>query len=139
MRLAAFTAARSALIVEDHQYQVPKAVANFNKLINSDGVFAMMLNLGTPHNIAGFPMMEPKKIANVAPLTSARQMLEGDITYKYAGFSSYYDQMKAGIDYLVQEKGAENICAMYIPSDFGKEIQEGAKEEAEELGKDLGG
>ncbi|MEZ5808817.1 MAG: ABC transporter substrate-binding protein [Zhengella sp.] len=123
------------MIVEDHQYQVPKAVANFNKLINSDGVFAMILNLGTPHNIAGFPLMQAKKVANIAPLTSARQMLEGDITYKYAGFSSYYDQIKAGVDYLVKEKGAEEICAMYIPSDFGKEIQEGAVDKAEELGK----
>ena len=123
------------LIVEDHQYQVPKAVANFNKLINSDGVFAMILNLGTPHNIAGFPMMEPKKVANISPLTSARQMIEGDVTYKYAGASSYYDQLRAGIDYLVAEKGASNICAMYIPSDFGKEIQEGAKSKTEELGK----
>ncbi|MGB7285688.1 MAG: ABC transporter substrate-binding protein [Salaquimonas sp.] len=123
------------LIVEDHQYQVPKAVANFNKLINSDGVFAMILNLGTSHNIAGFPMMEPKKIANISPLTSARQMIEGDITYKYAGASSYYDQLRAGISYLVPEKNAENICAMYIPSDFGIEIQEGAKAMTEELGK----
>lgn len=123
------------LIVEDHQYQVPKAVANFNKLINSDGVFAMILNLGTPHNIAGFPMMEAKKVANISPLTSARQMIEGDVTYKYAGASSYYDQLKAGIDYLVAEKGANNVCAMYIPSDFGKEIQEGAKAQTEELGK----
>ncbi|MAW88408.1 MAG: branched-chain amino acid ABC transporter substrate-binding protein [Phyllobacteriaceae bacterium] len=123
------------MIVEDHQYQVPKAVANFNKLINSDGVFAMILNLGTPHNIAGFPLMQAKKVANIAPLTSARQMLEGDITYKYAGFSSYYDQIRAGVDYLVKEKGAEEICAMYIPSDFGKEIQEGAVDEAKELGK----
>lgn len=123
------------LIVEDHGYQMPKAVANFNKLINSDGVFAMILNLGTPMNIAGFKLMEPNKIANLSPLTSARQMLEGDITYKYAGFSSYYDQIRAGVDYLIKEKGGENICAMYIPSDFGKEIQEGAKEETEAQGK----
>lgn len=122
-------------IVEDHQYQVPKAVANYNKLINSDGVFAMILNLGTPHNIAGFPMMEAKQVANISPLTSARQMIEGDVTYKYAGASSYYDQLRVGIDYLVAEKGGENVCAMYIPSDFGKEIQEGAKAKTEELGK----
>lgn len=123
------------MIVEDHQYQIPKAVANFNKLINSDQVFAMILNLGTPHNIAGFPLMEAKKVANIAPLTSARQMLEGDISLKYAGFSSYYDQMKAGIEHLVNEKGAENICAMYLPTDFGKEIQEGSKDKTEEMGK----
>ena len=123
------------LIVEDHGYQMPKAMANFNKLINSDGVFAMILNLGTPMNIAGFKLMEPNKIANISPLTSARQMIEGDITYKYAGASSYYDGIRAGINYLVNDKGAENICAMYIPSDFGKEIQEGAKDETDALGK----
>ncbi|QDZ03095.1 ABC transporter substrate-binding protein [Nitratireductor mangrovi] len=121
-------------VVEDHGYQVPKAVQNFNKLVNSDQVFAMILNLGTPHNIAGFPIMESKEVANVGPLTAARQMLEGDIAYKYAGFSSYYDQLRAGVKHLASEKGAKEVCAMYIPSDFGKEIQEGAKEEAEELG-----
>lgn len=122
-------------IVEDHTYQMPKAVANYNKLINSDGVFAMVLNLGTPMNIAGFPLMEAKKVANISPLTAARQMLEGDTTYKYVGGSSYYDQILAGVEYLVAEKGAEEICAMYIPSDFGKEIQEGAMKKTEELGK----
>lgn len=121
-------------VVEDHGYQVPKAVQNFNKLVNSDKVFAMILNLGTPHNIAGFPVMEAKQVANVAPLTSARQMLEGDTTYKYAGFSPYYDQMRAGVQYLVKETGAKEVCAMYIPSDFGLEILEGTKEETEALG-----
>ncbi|RST85821.1 branched-chain amino acid ABC transporter substrate-binding protein [Aquibium carbonis] len=121
-------------VVEDHGYQVPKAVQNFNKLVNSDRVFAMILNLGTPHNIAGFPIMQSKQVANVGPLTAARQMLEGDITYKYAGFSSYYDQLRAGVQYLAKEKEAKQVCAMYIPSDFGKEIEEGAKDEAEALG-----
>lgn len=121
-------------VVEDHGYQVPKAVQNFNKLINSDKAFAMLLNLGTPHNIAGFPLMEAKEVANVSPLTSARQMLEGDITYKYAGFSSYYDQLRSGVKFLAEDKGAQNVCAMYIPSDFGLEIQMGAKDETEALG-----
>lgn len=121
-------------IVEDHGYQVPKAVQNFNKLVNSDKVFAMVLNLGTPHNIAGFKMMEPAQVANVSPLTAARQMLEGDITYKYTGTSSYYDQLKAGVEYLAKETGAKEVCSMYFPSDFGLEVYEGTKEKAEELG-----
>lgn len=124
------------LIAEDHGYQVPKAVQNFNKLINSDKVFAMILNLGTPHNIAGFKMMEPKKIANVSPLTSARQMIEGDISYKYAGLSSYYDQLRAGVNFLHEQDGSDVVCAMYIPSDFGLEIKEGTEDEVEELGLD---
>ena len=121
-------------IVEDHGYQVPKAVQNFNKLINSDKVFAMVQNLGTPHNLAGFPMMEAAKVANISPLTAARQMIEGDITYKYTGTSSYYDQLKAGVEFLAKQNGAKEICAMYFPSDFGLEVHEGAKEQAEAMG-----
>lgn len=121
-------------IVEDHGYQVPKAVQNFNKLVNSDKVFAMVLNLGTPHNIAGFKMMEPAQVANISPLTAARQMIEGDTTYKYTGTSSYYDQLKAGVEYLAKETGAKEVCSMYFPSDFGLEVYEGTKEKAEELG-----
>lgn len=122
------------LVVEDHGYQVPKAVQNFNKLINSDQVFAMLLNLGTPHNLAGFPLMEAKQVANVSPLTAARQMLEGDITYKYTGFSSYYDQIRAAVTMLAEQNGAKEVCAMYIPSDFGLEVYEGARDQAEKLG-----
>ena len=36
-------------IVEDHQYQVPRAVQAANKLINNDKIFAMVGALGTPH------------------------------------------------------------------------------------------
>lgn len=124
-----------SFVVEDHGYQMPKAVANFNKLINSDQVFAMILNLGTPMNLAGFPIMESKKVANISPLTSSKEMLSGDTTYKYSGTSSYYDQIVEGVKYLIDEKDAENICSMYIPSDFGKEIQTAAKDTAEEMGK----
>lgn len=121
-------------VVEDHGYQVPKAVQNFNKLVNSDQVFAMILNLGTPHNIAGFPIMEAKQVANISPLTAARQMIEGDITYKYTGTSSYYDQLRAAVKMLAEQNDAKEICAMYIPSDFGLEVYEGARDQAEAMG-----
>lgn len=36
--------------------------------------------------------------------------------------------------YLVAEYGAKNVCSMYLPTDFGKEILEGTKAGAEEAG-----
>lgn len=121
-------------IAEDHGYQVPKAIQNFNKLINRDQVFAMLLNLGTPMNIAGFKLLEPNKIANVSPLSAARQMVEGDITYKYAGASNYYDQMRALAKYLNANNGRTKFCSMYLPNDFGKEIKLGTEAGAGEVG-----
>jgi branched-chain amino acid transport system substrate-binding protein len=122
------------LVAEDHGYQIPKSQQNVNKLVNSDKIFVMLLQLGTPHNIASFPLLEAKGIANVSPLSSARQMLDPPSAYKYAGFSSYYDQTRAGIKYLKDNKGAQVVCTMYLPTDFGEEIEEGAKAAAEEYG-----
>ena len=48
------------LVVEDHQYQVPLAVRAANKLINRDGVFAMFLSIGTPHNNAVWAASWPR-------------------------------------------------------------------------------
>ena len=61
-------------IVEDNGYQIPRAMQGYNKLVNRDGVFAMLLSLGTPMNIAGFKLLDPKGIPNVSPLSAASQM-----------------------------------------------------------------
>lgn len=121
-------------VVEDHTYQLPKAAQAFNKLVNRDKVFAMMLTLGTPHNLAGFKILDPKGIPNLNPLSAAREMLSEPIDNKYTGFASYYDQTVAGIKYLNEQFGHTNVCAMYLPTDFGIEIATAAKESTESLG-----
>jgi branched-chain amino acid transport system substrate-binding protein len=121
-------------VVEDNGYQIPRAMQGYNKLLNRDKVFGMLLSLGTPMNIAGFKLLDPKGIPNVGPLSAARQMLQDPVENKFIGFSSYYDQVVAGVTYLAGEFDAKEVCAMYIPSDFGKEIKESAEETAAKLG-----
>lgn len=121
-------------VVEDHAYQMPKATQAVNKLVNSDKVFAMLLSLGTPMNLAAFKIQDEKKIANINPLTAARQMLQSPVDYKFTAFTTYYSQIRAGIKYLAGKEGAKVVCAMYIPSDFGLEIKEGAADQAKEMG-----
>lgn len=121
-------------IVEDHAYQMPKAIAGMNKLINGDKVFAMLLSLGTPMNIAAFKLQDAKGVANVSPLSSARQMSDPFHPLHYAATSSYYDQIREGVKYLAKAKGAKKVCSMYLPTDFGKEIQLGSLKAVEEAG-----
>ena len=118
-------------VVEDSGYQMPKAMQAYNKLINRDKVFAMLLSLGTPMNIAGMKLMTPKNIPNIVPLSAARQMLEEPIRLRFVGSSSYYDQTRLGARYLAEQHGASKACTMFIPSDFGKEIEEALRDEAE--------
>lgn len=125
-------------IVEDNGYQIPRAMQGYNKLINSDKVFAMLLSLGTPMNIAGFKLLDPKNIPNISPLSAAREMLSDPIHNKFTGFSSYWDQVQAGVTFLSKEKGAKTVCSMYLPNDYGKEIAESAKDVTAKLGLTFG-
>ncbi|MDB2578655.1 ABC transporter substrate-binding protein [Tateyamaria sp.] len=114
-------------IVEDHAYQMPKAIQGMNKLINGDKVFAMLLSLGTPMNIAAFKLQDAKKVPNVSPLSAARQMAEPFSDLHFAGTATYYEQIRVGVTYLAEQKSVSNVCAMYLPTDFGKDIKEGAE------------
>ena len=121
-------------VVEDNGYQMPRAMQGYNKLLNRDKVFAMLQSLGTPMNLAGFKLLDPKGIPNVAPLSAARQMLQEPIDNKFTSFASYFDQARVGVNYLVGQYEAKNVCTMYLPTDFGEEILEGTKAGAEESG-----
>src|SRR5260370_1478435 len=122
------------VIVEDQAYQVPKAVQACNKLINRDKVFAFVGALGTPMNNACFKDQFAAGVPNLFPLSAARSMYEPFERLKFYGAASYVDQIRAGIQYFVKNKGVKNVCVMYQATDFGKEILEGAKEQAKALG-----
>jgi branched-chain amino acid transport system substrate-binding protein len=125
-------------VVEDNGYQIPRAMQGYNKLLHRDKAFAMLLSLGTPMNVAGFKLLDPKGIPNVGPLSAARQMLQEPMDNKFIGFSSYYDQVQVGAKYLAEEFEAKELCTMYIPSDFGKEIAESTADVAKSMGLTMG-
>ena len=117
-------------VVEDSSYQMPKALQGYNKLVNRDKVFAMLLSLGTPMNLAGFKLTTPKNIPNVFPMSSARQMLSEPVRLRFAGASFYYDELRHAARYMAANGGVSKLCAMYIPTDFGKEIKAALVDEA---------
>jgi branched-chain amino acid transport system substrate-binding protein len=121
------------LVVEDTQYQVPRAVQAGTKLINRDHIFAMVAPLGTPMNNALFKDQFEAGVPNLFPLSAARSMYEPFHKLKFYGAASYVDQMKAGINYFVSKKGKKALCAMYQDTDFGKEVLDGVHQQAEKL------
>jgi branched-chain amino acid transport system substrate-binding protein len=122
------------VIVEDQGYQVPKAVQACNKLINRDKVFAFVAPLGTPMNNACFKDQFAAGVPNLFPLSAARSMYEPFERLKFYGAASYVDQIRAGIQYFVKNKGVKKVCVMYQDTDFGKEILEGAEQQTKKLG-----
>jgi branched-chain amino acid transport system substrate-binding protein len=121
------------LVVEDTQYQVPRAVQAGTKLINRDRIFAMVAPLGTPMNNALFKDQFEAGVPNLFPLSAARSMYEPFHKLKFYGAASYVDQVRAGINYFVTKKGKKAICAMYQDTDFGKEVLDGVQMQADKL------
>ncbi len=116
-------------IVEDSQYQVPRAVQAANKLLNLDDVFMMVANGGTPMNNAIMPDELAKGVPNVFPLTSARSMYQPFNHLKFGLASSYYDQMRSGVKLFVEKRGKKRVCAMYQDTDFGRDVMDGARDQ----------
>jgi branched-chain amino acid transport system substrate-binding protein len=121
-------------IVEDTQYQVPRAIQAANKLVNRDGIFAMFLGMGTPMNNAIIPMLTEAGIPNLFPISGARSMIEPFRKLQFNGRGIYYDEIRAGVRYFLNQGGASTPCIIYQDTDYGQEVYDGALEQLAELG-----
>ncbi len=120
-------------VVEDTQYQIPRAIQAANKLINRDKVFVMLLALGTPPNNAVLTQQLAAGVPNLFPLTGARSMVEPFHELKFSQRGIYYDEIRAGLKFFA-EKGKQRPCVIYQDTDYGQEILEGAEDQAAEMG-----
>ena len=120
-------------IVEDTQYQVPRAVQAGQKLIQRDRVFAIVGGLGTPMNNAVMKEQFAAGVPNLFPITAARAMYEPFHPLKFSGFAPYYHQIGTGLKYMVQEKGKKKVCAMYQDTDFGQDVFEGIRDQMKKM------
>ena len=122
------------LIVEDGQYQVPVSVKAANKLLNSDKVFVMLGNIGTPANNAILPRQLRMGVANLFPVTAAVSMYEPLHPLKFSYYVSYRDQTRGGVRYFVEKTGASKVCMQTQATDYGHEAELGYLSGVEEMG-----
>ena len=121
-------------IVEDTQYQVPRATQAANKLINRDKIFAMLMAVGTPTNNAVMHQQFEQGVPNLFPVTGARSMVEPFQKLMFTQRGIYYDEMRAAVKYFVEEQGRQNVCVVYQDTDYGVEILEGVQDQVDEMG-----
>jgi branched-chain amino acid transport system substrate-binding protein len=124
-------------IVEDTQYQVPRAIQAVNKLLNRDNIFVMFMGMGTPMNNAIMPVLFEKGVPNLFPLTAARSMSEPFHRLQFAALGTYPKQIRAAVKYFVENEDVSTPCVIYQDTDFGQDILEGAKTQAAQMGLDV--
>lgn len=128
---------RIRFVVEDAQYQVPRAIQAANKLINRDEIFIMLLGMGTPMNNAVMTQQFEAGVPNIFPLTGARSMVEPLHPMKFTQRGIYYDEIRAAVRYFVEERGKERVCVVYQDTEYGEEILEAAEDQLEAMNMPL--
>ncbi|MDZ7668157.1 MAG: ABC transporter substrate-binding protein [Gammaproteobacteria bacterium] len=124
-------------VVEDAQYQVPRAIQAANKLINRDRIFIMLLGMGTPMNNAVMTQQFEAGVPNIFPLTGARSMVEPLHPMKFTQRGIYYDEIRAAVRYFVEERDKERVCVVYQDTEYGEESLEAAEDQLEAMSMPL--
>ena len=121
-------------VVEDTNYQLPKAIQAANKLINRDDIFAMLLAVGTPMNNAIMPQQFEVGVPNLFPISGGRQMVEPFHPMKFAQRGIYYDEVRAAVRHFVENEGKQNVCIIHHESDYGQEIVDAVEDQLAAMG-----
>ena len=121
-------------IVEDHQYQVPRAVQAANKLINNDKIFAMVGALGTPMNNAVLGEQLQKGRAQHVPVHGGA-LDGGAVPQAEVRGSSRPTTTRCApsTKHFVEKEGKKKVCVMYQDTDFGHEIRDGVRDQAKAM------
>lgn len=107
------------LITYDDAYDPPVCLANTQKLIVEDRVFALFSYLGTPTTLKILPLVENAGIPLIAPLSGANAFREPFNPWVINVRASYYQETEAAVRHLVEDLGIRNIAVLYQCDAYG--------------------
>jgi len=122
------------LVVEDHGYDPKKAVLAAQKLVQQDQIFAVLGAIGTPTAVAAMQIYLDRNVAHLFPLTGAREMFEPLHKLKYSFSAPYYEQIRAAMKRVINDKKLSKICTLYQDDDYGLEVMRGGEHALKDLG-----
>lgn len=125
------------LLVEDHGYDPKRAVLGAQKLIERDGVFAIVGQLGTAPMMASAGLLRQTQTLNFMPLTATALTYEPPQPLTFAYLPSYVDQLSKGLPAFLRQSGARTVCTVYQDDEFGQEILRGSEAGLKAAGRTL--
>ena len=112
------------LVSMDDKFEVPLAVSNAKVLIDQ-GVIALFLTRGTPHNQALMPLLTEARIALVGPSTGAMALHEPVHPWLFNVRATYQREAERAIRHLLQI-GVQRIALIQVEDSFGEDAARGA-------------
>lgn len=111
---------RLELVSYNDGYEPETAIANTNRLIAEDEVFALIGEVGTPTSKAVQPIASEAGIPFVGPFTGAEFLRN---PYKRTVINvraSYYQETEAMVDHLVRDLDVSRIAILYQDDSYGR-------------------
>jgi len=123
-------------VVEDHGYKPSRAAAAVVKLNDRDKVFAIVGGQGTPTTLAMVPALERVGLPLVGIGSFSSKLAYPPKKLIFQLLTLYQDQMRIGLDYVVNDLGVKKpkLGMIYQDDDFGKECLDGLKRQAKMYG-----
>lgn len=127
--LAAFEEANAAggvnartltLIHYDDGYEPDRSVENTQRLIDEDGVFALIGAVGTPTSLVTQPIATENGVPFIGPFTGAGFLRDTALTNVVNVRGSYNQETAAWIEYLHGDLGLDRIAILYQDDGFGR-------------------
>ncbi|WP_243544741.1 ABC transporter substrate-binding protein [Pseudodesulfovibrio tunisiensis] len=110
---------RLTVLAEDDFYDPPQCLANTQRFIIENDVFALFCYVGTPTTVKILPLLEEAKIPLVGVFTGANALREPFNPYIINIRASYYQETQAAVRHLVKDLGLRRIAVFYQFDAYG--------------------
>ncbi|MGE5259062.1 MAG: ABC transporter substrate-binding protein [Hyphomicrobiales bacterium] len=110
---------RIKVVAYDDSYDPPMCIANTQKLIIDDQVFALFCYVGTPTTVKVLSLIEEARIPLLGMFTGANALREPFSRYLINVRASYYQETGAAVRHLVTDLGLKKIAVFYQYDAYG--------------------
>ncbi len=114
------------LISLDDSYEPEMAIANTNRLIEQERVFALIGEVGTPTSRSVTPVAADAEIPFVAPFTGAAFLRSESWSNVVNLRASYAQETEEMVERITVDLGIDRIAVMYQDDSFGRTGLQGA-------------
>jgi ABC-type branched-subunit amino acid transport system substrate-binding protein len=117
------------LISLDDGYSPPKTVEQTRKLVERDGVFAIVSSLGTPTNTAIYKYLNERRVPQLFIASGASKWRDyKNSPWTLSGTQSYVIEGHIYAKYILRNRPDAKIAVLYQNDDFGKDYLKGLRE-----------
>lgn len=122
------------LVSRDDYYEPEAAIANTTRLIEDEGVFALIGAVGTPTSRSAVPVTESHGVPYIAPFTGAGLLRDDDLEYVINLRASYNQETKEMVTRLTEDFGMQRISIIYQDDSYGLAGYHGTLAALDDLG-----